>query len=39
VLSVHLRLNEQTRGFIRLADLMQMKESAVFVNTSRAELV
>jgi len=39
VVSVHLRLNEQTRGFIRLADLLQMKESAVFVNTGRAELV
>jgi len=39
VLSVHLRLNEQTRGFIRLADLSQMKPRAIFVNTSRAELV
>jgi D-3-phosphoglycerate dehydrogenase len=39
VLSVHLRLNEVTRGIIRLDDLMRMKPTALFVNTSRAELV
>ena len=39
VLSVHLRLNEQTQGIIRLEDLSQMKPTALFVNTSRAELV
>jgi D-3-phosphoglycerate dehydrogenase len=39
VLSVHLRLNDVTRGIIRLDDLMRMKPTALFVNTSRAELV
>ena len=39
VLSVHLRLNDSTRGLITLDDLSQMKPTALFVNTSRAELV
>ncbi|WP_043704093.1 D-2-hydroxyacid dehydrogenase family protein [Leptothrix cholodnii] len=39
VLSVHLRLVEATRGLIGLEDLSRMKPTALFVNTSRAELV
>ncbi len=39
VLSVHLRLNEATRAIIKLDDLFRMKPTALFVNTSRAELV
>jgi D-3-phosphoglycerate dehydrogenase len=39
VLSLHLRLNEATRGIVTAADLAAMKPSALFVNTSRAELV
>ena len=39
VLSVHLRLNEHTHGIIALEDLSRMKPTALFVNTSRAELV
>lgn len=39
VLSLHLRLNEATRGIVTAADLTRMKPSALFVNTSRAELV
>ena len=39
VLSIHLRLNEQTRGLVQLEDLARMKPTALFVNTSRAELV
>lgn len=39
VLSVHLRLNDETRGIITVADLTRMKPTALFVNTSRAELV
>ncbi len=39
VLSVHLRLNEDTEGIVRLDDLSRMKPTALFVNTSRAELV
>lgn len=39
VLSLHLRLDEATRGLIRLEDLQRMKPTALFVNTSRAELL
>ncbi|MBA3595928.1 MAG: D-2-hydroxyacid dehydrogenase family protein [Methylibium sp.] len=39
VLSVHLRLAETTRGGIALEDLQRMKPTALFVNTSRAELL
>ena len=39
VLSVHLRLNDLTRSIIKLEDLARMKPTALFVNTSRAELV
>jgi len=37
--SVHLRLNDATRGIVTAADLAQMKPTATFINTSRAELV
>jgi D-3-phosphoglycerate dehydrogenase len=39
VLSIHLRLNADTAGLITREDLARMKETALFVNTSRAELV
>ncbi|HPO21234.1 MAG TPA: D-2-hydroxyacid dehydrogenase family protein [Rubrivivax sp.] len=39
VLSVHLRLSERTQGIIALEDLSRMKPTALFVNTSRAELL
>lgn len=39
VISMHLRLNDATRGIVTADDLAQMKTSALFVNTSRAELV
>lgn len=39
VLSLHLRLNEATRGCVTAGDLTLMKPTALFVNTSRAELV
>lgn len=39
VISIHLRLVEATLGIVTEADLMRMKEDALFVNTSRAELV
>ncbi|HEY0753238.1 MAG TPA: D-2-hydroxyacid dehydrogenase family protein [Ktedonobacteraceae bacterium] len=39
VLSVHLRLNAETRGLITAADLGRMQPSALFVNTSRAGLL
>ncbi len=39
VLSLHLRLNEETTGIVTLEDLGRMKPTALLVNTSRAELV
>jgi len=39
VLSLHLRLNDITRGIVKLEHLSRMKPNALFVNTSRAELV
>lgn len=39
VLSVHLRLVDATRAIVTADDLARMKPSALFVNTSRAELV
>jgi len=39
VLSLHLRLSDDTRGMVRLDDLSKMKPTAVLVNTSRAELI
>jgi D-3-phosphoglycerate dehydrogenase len=39
VLSLHLRLSESTRAIVTLEDLSLMKPTALFVNTSRAELV
>ena len=39
MLTVHLRLNDATRGIVTLEDLSRMKPTALFVNTSRAELV
>ena len=39
VLSLHLRLCDNTRGIVTLDDLAQMKPTALFVNTSRAELM
>ncbi len=39
VLTMHIRLVPETRGVVTAADLARMKPSALFVNTSRAELV
>jgi D-3-phosphoglycerate dehydrogenase len=39
VLTLHLRLNENTRGLVTLADLSHMKADSVLVNTARAELI
>jgi D-3-phosphoglycerate dehydrogenase / 2-oxoglutarate reductase len=39
VLSLHLRLNDATRAIVTAKDLARMKQDALFVNTSRAELV
>jgi len=39
VLSLHLRLADSTRGIVTADDFARMKPDALFVNTSRAELV
>lgn len=39
ILTLHLRLNEETRGIVRANDLALMKPTAMIVNTSRAELI
>jgi D-3-phosphoglycerate dehydrogenase len=39
IVSLHLRLNDATRGIVTAGDLARMKPDALFVNTSRAELV
>ncbi len=39
VLSLHLRLNDDTRHVVKAEDLARMKTTALLVNTSRAELI
>ena len=39
VISLHLRLNEVTRGIVTAGDLARMKPSSLIVNTSRAPLI
>ncbi len=39
VLTLHLRLNDATRGIVKLDALSRMKPTALLVNTSRAELI
>lgn len=39
VLSLHLRLSDETTGIVTAEDLARMKPTSLFVNTSRAELV
>lgn len=39
VLTLHLRLSDSTREIVTAADLALMKPTALFVNTSRAELI
>lgn len=39
VATLHLRLNDATRGIVTASDLARMKPSALLLNTSRAELI
>lgn len=39
VLSLHLRLNPETKGTVSAADLARMKPTSLLVNTARAELI
>ena len=38
-LSLHIKLSKETRGLVTASDLARMKEDALLVNTSRAELI
>jgi D-3-phosphoglycerate dehydrogenase len=38
VLTLHLRLHDDTYGIVKLTDLLRMKPTSLLVNTSRAEL-
>jgi D-3-phosphoglycerate dehydrogenase len=39
VVTLHMRLVDETRGIVTAADLARMKPSALLVNTSRAQLI
>jgi D-3-phosphoglycerate dehydrogenase len=39
ILSLHLRMSDETAGIVTLEDLSRMKPTALLVNTSRAELI
>lgn len=39
IITLHLRLNDQTYGIVKETDLFSMKENACFINTARAELI
>lgn len=39
VVSIHIRLNENTKEIVKRRDLLLMKPTALFVNTSRAALI
>jgi D-3-phosphoglycerate dehydrogenase len=39
VVTLHLRLNDATRGMVQATDLARMKPTALLLNTSRAELL
>ncbi len=39
IVTLHVRLNADTRGLVKAADLARMKTDALLVNTSRAELI
>lgn len=39
IITLHLRLNEQTYGIVKERDLLLMKENSTLINTARAELI
>lgn len=39
IVSLHLRLNDETKAIVTEADLFRMKENACLINTARAELI
>lgn len=39
IITLHLRLNENTEGIVKQSDLEMMKQNAALINTARAELI
>lgn len=39
IITLHLRLTDHTSGIVKEADLLNMKENSVLINTARAELI
>ncbi len=39
IITLHLRLNENTFGIVKESDLMNMKDNSVLINTARAQLI
>jgi len=39
IITLHLRLNQQTFGIVKEVDLLNMKNKSVLINTARAELI
>lgn len=39
IITLHLRLTDKTSGIVKEADLLNMKEDSVLINTARAELI
>lgn len=39
IITLHLRLNDNTLGIVKESDLMNMKENSVLINTARAAII
>lgn len=39
IITLHLRLNDQTFGIVKVADLQKMKDHSTLINTARSELI
>jgi len=39
IITLHLRLNEATKGIVKESDLLHMKKNSILINTARAELI
>ena len=39
IITLHLRLNENTFGIVKESDLLKMKDNSVLINTARAQLI
>ncbi|MBK9109677.1 MAG: D-2-hydroxyacid dehydrogenase family protein [Saprospiraceae bacterium] len=39
IITLHLRLNDQTFGIVKVADLQKMKDHSALINTARSELI